>query len=170
MIKLKSKILSGHNKATCDEIVHWIGTNQARFDELMRHFISGDKLLRQRAGWPLSYSAIANPGFIKKHLGILIANLKKKDLHDAEKRNTIRLLQEVHIPEKFQGDVMNICFDFIISPEEKPAIKAFSLTVLENLSTIYPDIKAELKTIIEDRWEFETAAFRARGRKILKKL
>ncbi len=114
--------------------------------------------------------AIANPAFIKKHLGQLVTNLKKKNLHDAVKRNTIRLLQEVQIPEKYQGDIMNICFDFLISPDEKPAIKAFSLTVLDNLSQIYPEIKPELKTIIEDRWDYETAAFRARARKILKGL
>lgn len=65
---------------------------------------------------------------------------------------------------------MNICFDYLISPNEKPAVKAFSLTVLENLSNSYPEIKQELKTVIEDRWNYETAAFHSRARKILKHL
>ena len=169
-MNLKDKILSAHNKSTCDEIVKWIGNNQKRFDELITLFFGNDKLISQRSGWPLSFAAIANPSFINKHLGKLVANLKKENLHDAVKRNTIRLLQETEIPPKFQGDVMNICFDFLISPTEKPAIKAFSLTVLENLSKIYPEIKQELKTIIKDRWDYETAAFRSRARKILKRI
>ena len=111
-MNLKAKILSAHNKATCDEIVKWIGHNQSRFDELVTLFLGDDKLIVQRAGWPLSYAGIANPGFIKKHLGKLVANLKKKDLHDAVKRNTSRLLQETPIPERYQGAIMNICFDF----------------------------------------------------------
>ena len=86
------------------------------------------------------------------------------------KRNTVRLLQEIDIPKKYHGEVMNLCFDYIISPVEKPAVKASSLTILANLSKEYPDIKQELKTIIEDRWNVETAAFRARGKKILKSL
>ena len=63
---------------------------------------------------------------------------------------------------------MNTCFDYIISPTQKAAIKAFSLTLLQNLSKQYPDIKQELKTVIQDRWDFETAAFRSRTKKILK--
>ena len=66
--------------------------------------------------------------------------------------------------------MVNLCFDYIFSPVEKPAVKASSLTILANLSKEYPDIKQELKTIIEDRWNVETAAFRARGKKILKSL
>ena len=65
---------------------------------------------------------------------------------------------------------MNLCFDYLISPDEKPAVKAFSLVVLDNLSKQYPEIKQELKTIIEDRWNFETAAFHSRAKKILNSL
>jgi hypothetical protein len=34
----------------------------------------------------------------------------------------------------------------------------------------FPEIRQELKTIIEDRWDFETAAFRSRAKKIFKEL
>lgn len=78
------------------------------------------------------------------------------------------MLQDLDIPERFRGDLMNTCFEYIESVSEKPAIKAFSLTILYNLSLQYQDIRPELKTIIEDRWEYETAAFRSRARKILK--
>ena len=61
-------------------------------------------------------------------------------------------------------------FGEIKRKDEKAAAKAFSLTILHNLSKQYPEIKQELKTIIDDRWEYESAAFRARARKILKEL
>lgn len=167
---LEDKILSEHSKTNCDEIVKWIGHNQSRFDELVTLFLGDDAIIVQRSGWPLSYATIANPQLVTKHLGKLLKNLQQPKLHDAVKRNTIKLLEVVKIPEKHQGEVMNICFDYIISPTEKPAIKAFSLTVLENLSKEYPAIKPELKTIIEDRWEYESAAFKSRAKKILTKL
>ena len=91
-------------------------------------------------------------------------------LHDAVKRNTLRLLQAISIPQRFHGEIMSLCFDYIASPDESAAIKAFSLTVLQNLSKQYPEIKQELKTIIEDRWEYESAAFKSRAKKILKQL
>ena len=49
---------------------------------------------------------------------------------------------------------MNLCFDYLIDPTEKIAAKAFSLTVLQNLAKLYPEIKQDLKTVIEDRWEW----------------
>ena len=167
---LRDQLLSTHSKANCDLIVNWISSKQNRFDELVSFFLSDDPILSQRAGWPLSYAGRKHPVLIQKHLKNLIINLKRPTLHDAVKRNTIRLLENIEIPEEITGTLMNICFDYISSSTEKPAIKAFSLTVLENMTIKYPEIKSELKTIIEDRWDYETAAFRARARKILKKL
>ncbi|MES1218558.1 MAG: hypothetical protein ABUT20_23845, partial [Bacteroidota bacterium] len=76
----------------------------------------------------------------------------------------------ITIPQRFHGEVMSLCFNYIISPAEPIAVKAFSLTVLQNLSIQYPEIKQELKTIIEDRWDFESTAFKSRAKKILKQL
>ncbi len=169
-MKLRDTLLDEHSKKNCSRIVKWIGNNQQRFDELFRLFMKDEPQVIQRAAWALSYAVIAHPELIQKHFSKLLKNLSKKGLHDAVKRNTVRLMQDIDIPEKFHGDVMNRCFKYIISPDEKPAIKAFSLTILQNLSGKYPEIKLELKTIIEDRWDYETAAFRSRGMKILKEL
>jgi hypothetical protein len=124
----------------------------------------------QRAAWPLSYIVIEHPRLIQKHFNKLIKNLHKPGIHDSVKRNTLRLLQQISIPQRFHAEIMNTCFDYIISVTEKAAIKAFSLTILQNLSKQYPDIKQELKAIIEDLWEYETSAFHSRARKILKEL
>lgn len=169
-MKLRDTILKEHSKANTTKIINWVGGNQKRFDELFELFLNDEYRVVQRAAWPLSYCVIAHPEFIQKKFGQLLRNLKKTGLHDAVKRNTVRLLQDIPIPEKYQGEIMNLCFDYINSPTEKPGIKAFSLTVLENLSNIYPEIRHELRTVIEDRWDYETAAFKSRARKIMKKI
>src|SRR5688572_27994657 len=169
-MKLRDQILKEHSKANCNAIVQWIGNSQQRFDQLFDLFLKDEYRVVQRAAWPLSYAVMAHPEFIKKHFSKLLKNLDKPGIHNSVKRNTVRLMQYIQIPEKFQGQVMNICFDYISSPDEAVAVKAFALTILENLSKKYPEIKSELKTIIEDRWDYESAAFRARGKKILKGL
>jgi hypothetical protein len=85
-------------------------------------------------------------------------------------RNTVRLLQDVSIPKRWHGRVMSLCFDFVADPETPIAVKAFSLTILSNLSKDYPEIRGELKLIIEGQWEQATPAFRSRARTILKAL
>jgi len=168
-MNLRNTILAKHSKANCSRIVKWIGSDQQRFNELLELFLHDEYRVVQRAAWPLSYAVAANPQLVKKHLGRILRNLEKPGLHDAVKRNTVRLLQYIEIPPKYQGRMMNTCFEYISSPTEKPAVKAFSLTVLQILSGQYPEIRQELRTIIEDRWDHETAAFRSRAKKILNK-
>jgi hypothetical protein len=169
-MNLRDQILKEHTKANCDLILQWVGNSQKRFDELFDLFLHDDYRVVQRAAWPLSYAVIAKPALIKKHFKALIQNLHQPGLHPAVKRNTMRLLQDIDLPERYQGEIMDTCFSYIADPVEAPAVKAFSLTVLEKLSHTYPEIKSELKTIINDRWEFETAAFHSRARKILQRI
>ena len=63
---------------------------------------------------------------------------------------------------------MDICFRYFSSPTEAIAIKAFSITVLQKLAKLYPEIINEIKLVIEERWDYETPAFKARARKLLK--
>lgn len=79
----------------------------------------------------------------------------------------MRLLEEVELPPAYHGKLMHDCFEFLLSSQEKPAVKASAITILHKLSKAYPEIIPELRTIIETRWECEGAAFRARARKII---
>lgn len=163
---LREEILKEHSKTQCLKIIEWIGASQDRFDELIHLFLHDEYRIVQRAAWPLSYCIIAYPSLIDKHFGRLIKNLHQP-LPDAVKRNTVRLLQQLQIPEELEGEIMDICFNYIASPEEAAAIKAFALTILQNLSKKYPEILPEIKLIIEERWNFESAAFKSRAKKIL---
>jgi hypothetical protein len=169
-MNLRETILEEHSKAQTNKIVKWIGNNQERFDLLFNLFLNDEYRVVQRAAWPLSNCVINHPKLIQKHFTKLIKNLHKPNLHDSVKRNTVRLLEHISIPRRLHGEIMNICFGYISDPQEKVAVKAFSLTVLQNLCRQYPEIRQELKTIIEDRWDYETAAFRSRAKKILKEL
>lgn len=169
-MKLRDELLKEHSKANCMRIVAWIGSSEKRFAQLVHIFIHDEYRVVQMAAWPLSYVLETHPELAEKHLPVLLDNLEKPDLISAVKRNTIRALQSVPIPEKYHGMVMNHCFNYISDPTEKAAVKAFSLTVLENLSKIYPDIKGELKLIIESNIENETPAFISRAKKILTRM
>lgn len=135
-MNLREQILKEHSKANCIKIVIWVGSNQTRFDELFNLFIKDEYRVVQRAGWPVSNCILAHPEFMKNNFSKLLKNLKRPGMHDAVKRNTVQLLQNIPIPEKYQGEIMSHSFDSISSPLEKIAVKAFSLTVLQNLSNL----------------------------------
>src|SRR3989337_3469804 len=102
-MKLREQILKEHTKANCDLIVKWVGNSQQRFDELFDLFLHDEYRVVQRAGWPLSNAVIAYPKFIQKHFSQLLKNLEKPNLHNSVKRNTVRLLQNMLVPQRFQG-------------------------------------------------------------------
>jgi radical SAM superfamily enzyme YgiQ (UPF0313 family) len=169
-LKIKDYLLAEHSKAQCTKIVNYIGNNQQLFDELFSFFISNEYRVVQRAAWPVSYCVIAHPNLINKHWKTLIQNLNKPNIHEAVKRNTLRFLQEVTIPEKYHGQLMDYCFTYVNTPTEPIAVKCFGLSVLHNLSKIYPDIKPELKTTIENILPYTSAGIKSRAKKILKDL
>ena len=169
-MNLRTEILKEHSKAQCSKIVNWVGADQKRFDELFNLFLNNEYRVVQRAAWPVSNSVIAHPAFINKHWCKLIRNLEKPDLHNAVKRNGIRLMQDIEIPEKYHGEIMNICFKYLESPTEALAVKVFSMSVLGDLAKKYPEIKSELKLLIEDQLPHQTAGFKSRAKKILKQL
>jgi hypothetical protein len=169
-INLEQLLREEHTKKQTDRIVRYIGNDKQRFAVLIRLFFKGEYRITQRAAWPLSYCVRAHPELIRPYFKSLLDNLGRKDIHVSVIRNTVRLLQDVSIPRKYHGRVMNTCFEFLQSAETSIAVKAFSLTILANLAAEYPEIRGELKLIIEELWEHATPAIRSRARKILAKL
>lgn len=167
-MNLREEILKEHSKVQCNKIVQWAGDSQQRFNQLFHLFLNDEYRVVQRAAWPVSYCVIAHPKLIKNNFEKLIKNLSKPNLHNAVKRNSIRLLQHVDIPKKYQGEIMEICFAYVVSPAEPVAVKVFSLTVLGNLAKKYPEIIPEIKVLIDEQLPHQTAAFKSRANKLLK--
>ena len=166
--ELESLLLHSNSKYMCNQVVNWIGDSPTRFSQLLFYVQGSDKLLQQRAVYPLSFAIEAHPELIEPHYKILLELLRKDKLHETVRRNILRALEYAKIPEQWQGLVMDACFQFITDPQEKPATKASAITVLGKLSKIYPEIIPEIKTILETSWDQESPAFRARAKKVFK--
>lgn len=167
---LKAAILKEHSKAQALFIRDYIGDSQDLFDELMTHFFSNEYRVTQRAAWIMTHCTEQRPHLIQSHLEKMVHNLKEEEIHVAVKRNTVRLLQNVAIPEDLLGTVANCCFDFIANPNEAVAVRIFSMGILYELCKQEPDLADELRIIIEEFMPHGTAGFRSRGKKVLKGL
>ena len=166
---IRDQLLQEHSLANTMKIVDFACASEENFEQLMQCFLCNEYRVCQRAAWAVSHVASQRPAFINAYIKDLVDQLARKDVHNAVIRNSVRILQQIEIPEEFHGEVLNACLGFIENHNTPVAIKAFSLTTLDNLSKLYPEIKGELKLIIEERWEMETPAFRSRAMKILNK-
>ncbi len=167
---LKAAILKEHSKPQALLIRDYIGDNQALFDELMTHFFSNEYRVTQRAAWIMTHCTEKRPHLINPHLAEMVNNLKNEKIHVAVKRNTVRLLQNVDIPEELMGTVADRCFLFLSDPNEAVAVRIFSMSILGELCKKEPDLAGELRIIIEEFMPHGTAGFRSRGKKTLKML
>lgn len=168
-MNLRDELLKNHTKELMQRIVRYIGNDEKRFNLLMNLFLSNEDIISQRASWAVSHCADVRPQFIIPYLEKMLDNMENP-VHDAVKRNTIRVLQFIDIPKKLQGKVADICFRFLCSNDETIAVKVFSMTVLHSLCRHYPELKNELSIAIEEQMPFASAAFISRGKKIMKSI
>lgn len=166
---IRAEILKEHFKQNAEAIAAWAAASPQRVAQLMDLFLHDEYRVVQRLAQVVSKLADVHPELVAPHLPQLVQRMNEPGVHLAVKRNVVRILQNMDIPEVLHGDVMNTCFDLLADSNETVAVRVFSMTVLDRLSEQYPDIRQELRTIIEDVLEQGcTAAFRARARMVLK--
>jgi hypothetical protein len=169
-MKLSAEILKEHSKNQCDKIVGYVGNDSAKFAQLVEVFLQGPYRITQRAAWPLSHCVEQYPHLLKPHWKDLLVFVNKPGIHDAVKRNVVRMFQFVRVPKIHQGRTANLCFRFLKDTKEPVAIRVFAMTVLAIIAREVPELKNELILIIEDQLPYASAGFLSRSRKVLKQL
>jgi hypothetical protein len=169
-MNLESEILKEHSKQQTVRIATWIGNDEKRFGELMDLLLHGEPMITQRSAWILTYCAEAHPEMIPPRLKDLIRKMEEPGVHDALKRNVIRMLQWVDIPRPILGKVVSLCFTYLSTLEIPVAVKANAMGVIARIAKTEPDIANELKLVVEQMLPYTCTALQARGRQVLKDL
>ena len=169
-MNLENEIPKHYSRNQALKIVRWIGNDSGRFDELINLFFAADDRTALTCIWIISMCAERTPPLILPWLSKLVRLLGKKDVSNAVKRNIIRTLQFVELPRSLQGTVANLCFDFLQDLKSPIAVKAFSMTVLANIAEQEPDLRQEIKLVVEQMLPYGSTGIRARARIVLKQL
>jgi hypothetical protein len=166
-VNIREALLEVHSKDQAVKIAGYIGKDPERFAELVKLFLTGDNLTMQRAGWPLSHCVERNPSLVYPYLEKIADMLRCRDVHDAVRRNAVRILQFVEIPEHLQGKVYDLCIERVDDASEAIAVRVFAMAVATRIAKEEPDLMSELKLIAEKHLPRATAAFRSRAKRIL---
>jgi hypothetical protein len=149
-MNIKERLEAEHSKTLTIAIVKYVGADKKRFKQLMDVFFNGDYRTTQRAAWPLSFIAIEQPKLLQPYFDRLIDKLKEPGNHPAISRNIFRILQEIDIPEKYWGVLIDLCFTVIMSETQPAAIRAFALTVATKIAQPFPELRSELLIILKE--------------------
>jgi hypothetical protein len=167
---IEQELLKAHSKPQANKIADYVGDSAYHFKLLISIFLAGPYRLTQRAAWPISMCVDRHPELLAPHLNQVVSILSKQNLHDAVKRNVVRMLQVVPIPKSLHGKITEICFRYLINKKEAIAIRVFSMTVLCRIVKEHDELKRELLLVIEDQLPYSSAAFQSRARKVVKEL
>ena len=149
-------------------IVNYVGDDANKMKVLMSFVCGHNKLLVQRATWPLGYIVIEHPHLVLPHLETLLSGLTTAP-HSAYKRNVLKVLREMkNIPEKYHSSIINHCFNFILQRNDPAAVIAFSVIILGKFYHIYPEIGGEILAAIEPLQHHELPSIRNSSIKLMK--
>jgi hypothetical protein len=160
-----------HSKANTLRVAHYIGNDANKFEILLACLHGADLCLSQRAAWVMSYCFEHEPKLLIPYLNVLINKLEAPKLHVAVKRNTMRILQFIEIPEMLKAQLFDRCLIYLMDKSESVAVKAFSMKVAANICQQHPELKQEVIPLIKDLMEHsDRPGIISRGRKVLKSL
>jgi hypothetical protein len=167
---IRAALLEEHSRIQAEHIANFIGNDKQRFADLMALFFNNEYRICQRAAWSVSIVAEKYPELIAPYLEPMLLNLENP-VHDAVKRNTVRILKDIDpLPENLLGIAATHCFNLLATPSVAVAIKVFAMHILYKICLKEPDLKNELKLLIEDLMPHESKAFLSAGKHTLKKL
>ncbi len=169
-MNIKKQLLTEHTKANCEKIASYIGNDSKKFDELVQLMLEGDSRTTQRASHTLQFCTDLYPSLILPYTASFITLLKNNPIN-AIKRCITRAWEKIDLPEEFQGEIVQIAFDFLQNPKEAIAVRTYCITILYNLTKKYPELETEIRLVLLDIFDYETApAILGRTRKTLQKL
>ena len=167
---LEEMLLAEHSKLQTMRIVHWVGADADRLALLFEVFLGDVYRLTQRSAWAVRYVAEKHPELMAPYYPVLLEALRREPLHDAVKRNVLNVFEALEITPECYDDLADHCFRYLADPQEAIAVRCASMSVLEKICRAIPELKSELRLLIEEHLEFEGAGFKSRGKKILKSI
>ncbi len=158
---------SGRNRA--DVVADAVEQRPELFHGLVEIYLSGEEPVSRVAAWATDLCAERHPGWIIPYADRLVGLLPRPG-HTALKRHALRMLSRIEVPQTELGPLIGYCFTCLTSANLPAAPKVYAMEILYRISLAEPDLRQELTDTIMLRLDEETAGFRNRGLKILKKI
>jgi hypothetical protein len=122
-----------------------------------------------RASWILDGSDEQEPGLAASYISKIVRALPALE-SKGSLRSLLRMLCRYDIPEEEQGLLIDLSFSYLVSELYPLAVKVHAMQIIYNHVLLYPELKDELVTVLEDQMENNTVGFLSRGRRLIKQM
>jgi len=150
-------------------LVQGVGNSKEHFSSLLGLALNEKDPLAWRAAWILDGVAELHPELAVPHISRIIQKLPELE-SSGTIRCILRLLSRHDIPEEDQGILIDLSFSYMVSELFPVAVKVHAMQIIYNHVLIYPELKEELVTVIQDQVDNNSVGFKSRGMRIIKQL
>jgi hypothetical protein len=151
------------------KVLEFVKDNPARIKELMSLFFFENNVIVQRCSYSISILAQKDSNALFPYLEQLFDYLENPRTL-GHRRNILRILKEIQIPDEWHGKLVDDCFKFIYDKKEEIAVICFSLELLGIYCKTYPELAIELNLAIDSLVPFRSAGIKSRAIREKKKL
>lgn len=166
---IKRKLSKRIDKEELLEMVDYIINKPKAVHDLMECFFDNESKRDQYAAWVLPYVGKLNENLLSPYYEKMLDYIDGP-VHTGVQRNTMRLFEEVEIPETIEGRLYDKCIEYILNPKLPTAIPAFSITVGLKIVKKYPELKDEYLELVKPLYEYGGPAIKVRVRRVVKAL
>lgn len=167
---LQKEILKEHSSKQATLIAKWALSSKENLKMLIDIFRFGDFKTTQRAGYAILKSFDIEPEAFNQYLIPLFEYMIGEGAHKhvAVKRNIFRMFEVVKIPSEIEGKLFQKCIDFLIDKNEADAIRSSAIIIGFRIAKNYPELKNELKLLVEVELPYAKPSFINRYKRAMK--
>ncbi|UCG27214.1 MAG: hypothetical protein JSV24_09580 [Bacteroidales bacterium] len=165
-MQIKEQLETEISRWNTDQVTWYIGRDPDRFLTLWDLIFPETYPVSPRAAWVAESCCIKYPHLLKPYLNDLISRLPGIRFHGI-KRHMIKILTYQDIPEKYLGQLVDLCFAWIQASELPVSVKVHCMQVLYNILPQFPELEDEFIVVVNDQIPKNSAGFRTRAKKLL---
>ncbi len=129
-------------------LIDSISQSEEQLNSLLNLSLSTNKKTAWRAAWLLSHVHDKAPDLLENKLDIISKHIFTCPF-DGVNRSFLQILSKSDSID-YNVDLINLCFDWMISPQKPIAIQVYCMRILGNVCKSIPEFKQELIITLEN--------------------
>ena len=158
-----------HSAQIALEVGEYMQQNESAFAAGLDLLRKGKQPIPQRIAWAFGKLFEKDPEIFRPYLSDIVDWLPDMD-HDAERRNFTRILAHSPLPVDKLGELFEIAFQWLLSPQQPIAVRAWCMDITGRIAEMEPDLKREVVLAIEESMVEGSKGMKSHGKKWVKRL
>jgi hypothetical protein len=131
--------------------------------------IHAEKKVATRFSWMLGGIVERDPERVRPVIPYLFRQRKEILIHNFE-RSLAKFFALAGIPEEIEGEAVEALFQWLMDPKVLLSTRTFAMAALDKLCHKHPELKNELKIVLEELIQHNEGSLEKKARKILQAL